>query len=215
MDISRPRLGPKGKGPARSAVLLLHGYGADGSDLIAIASEFAPALPDTLFVAPHAPFPCEVSAFGRQWFGFQNKRQELVAAEVGTAAMVIDKAVDQLLEELEIEPGKLALAGFSQGAMMALHVGLRRPKPVAGILGYSGLLMAAELLGSQLRSKPPVLLVHGDADQVVPADSLPAAEAALKRHGVPVEAVLRPGLSHGIDPQGLLLGKRFLERVLA
>lgn len=214
MDLTGPRLDPVGGGPARSAVLLLHGYGADGNDLIGLAAEWAPALPETLFLSPHAPFPCEASPFGRQWFGFQNQRPELIAVEVATAARIIDHAIDALLEELSLEPGRLVLAGFSQGAMMALHVGLRRERPVAGILGYSGLLMGAELLKAELRSKPPVLLIHGDSDTVVPPSSLPEAEAALTRLGVPVEINLRPGLAHGIDPHGLAQGRAFLERVL-
>ena len=214
MELTGPRLKPAAGGAARSAVLLLHGYGADGNDLIGLAAEWAPTLPDTLFYAPHAPFPCEASPFGRQWFGFQDKPRHLVAVEVATAARVIDQAADALLKELSISAGKLALVGFSQGAMMSLHVGLRRTQAVAGILGYSGLLMAPELLGAHLKSKPPVLLVHGAADQVVPSASLGEAEAALKSHGVPVEAVMRPGLAHGIDPHGLALGQTFLVRVL-
>jgi phospholipase/carboxylesterase len=214
MDLTGPRLEPSSGAPARSAVLLLHGYGADGNDLIGLAAEWAPALPDTLFYSPHAPSPCEAAPFGRQWFGFQDKPRHLVAVEVATAARVIDQALDQLLKELSLPSGKLALVGFSQGAMMALHVGLRRSEAVAGILGYSGLLMAPELLEQHLKSKPPVLLMHGAADTVVPCASLGEAEAALKRHGVPVEAVMRPGLAHGIDPQGLALGQTFLQRVL-
>ena len=214
MDLSGPRLEPAGGGPARSAVLLLHGYGADGNDLIGLAAEWAPDLPQTLFYSPHAPFPCEASPFGRQWFGFQEKPRHLVAMEVATAAQVIGRAIDTLLTELSIAPAKLALAGFSQGAMMALHVGLRRAEPVAGILGYSGLLMAPELLAGHLKSKPPVLLIHGDSDTVVPSASLAEAEAALTRLGVPVQAMLRPGLAHGIDPPGLAEGRRVLQRVL-
>ncbi len=214
MDLTGPRLAPAGGGPARSAVLLLHGYGADGNDLIGLAAEWAPALPETLFFSPHAPFPCEGAPFGRQWFGFQDKRRDLVAVEVATAAKVIDRAFETLLDELSIAPGQLALAGFSQGTMMALHVGLRRTEPVAGILGYSGLLMAPELLDGQLKSRPPVLLIHGDCDTVVPPQSLGEAEAALIGLGVPVEVMLRPGLAHGIDPHGLAAGSRFLKRVL-
>ncbi|HXV26316.1 MAG TPA: dienelactone hydrolase family protein [Alphaproteobacteria bacterium] len=214
MDLTGPRLVPAEGGPARSAVLLLHGYGADGNDLIGLAAEWASALPETLFFSPNAPFACEANPFGRQWFGFENKRLDLVAVEVATAAQVIDRAIDALLAELSITPGQIALAGFSQGTMMALHVGLRRSKQVAGILGYSGLLMAPELLDRQLRSKPPVLLIHGDSDTVVPSQSLGEAEAALKGLGVPVEALLRPGLAHGIDPHGLAVGGKFLERVL-
>jgi phospholipase/carboxylesterase len=214
MDLTGPRIEPIGGGPARSAVLLLHGYGADGNDLIGLAAEWAPALPETLFYSPHAPFPCEAAGFGRQWFGFQNKRQDLVVLEVATAARIIDREVDGFLKELKLPPGRLVLAGFSQGAMMALHIGLRRAEPVAGILAYSGLLMAPELLEMQIRSKPPVLLIHGDRDTVVPPESLPEAEGTLTRLGVPVEALLRPGLAHGIDPEGVAQGRRFLERVL-
>ena len=212
MDLTGPRIEPIGGGPARSAVLLLHGYGADGNDLIGLAAEWAPALPETLFYSPHAPFPCEAAGFGRQWFGFQNKRQDLVALEVATAARIIDREVDGFLKELKLPPGRLVLAGFSQGAMMALHIGLRRAEPVAGILAYSGLLMAPELLEMQIRSKPPVLLIHGDRDELIPVQALFHATQALAALEVPTEWHISPGIGHGIDQEGLRQGGEFLAR---
>jgi phospholipase/carboxylesterase len=215
MDLSGPSLPPASGKPPRTLVVLLHGYGADGNDLIGLAPHWAKALPDTLFLSPHAPFPCEASPVGRQWFGFQGKRPDMVAAEFGTAALILDRFLDAILARHRLDERRLALVGFSQGAMMALHVGLRRPSAPAGIVSYSGMLPAPERLAAEIRVRPPVLLVHGDQDPVIPPDALPEAEAALEATGVPIRSELRPGLAHGIDEHGLVLGARFLVEVLA
>lgn len=201
---------PEGATPKR-AVVLLHGLGADGNDLFGLVPALAPALPDTAFFSPDAPFPCDMGPFGRQWFSLQTRSAEAVAAGVRAAAGILDAFLDETLAGLRLDDGKLALIGFSQGTMMSLYVGLRRAKPLAGIVGFSGRLVGAS---SEFKSKPPVLLVHGDADQVVPPDSLPLAVKALEQAGVPVTPVTRPGLGHGIDEEGLRRGRDFLVKVL-
>jgi phospholipase/carboxylesterase len=205
-----PRLLPQ-HGKPQQLVLLLHGFGADGNDLIGLASEWQPLLPQAEFLSPHAPFPCEAAPFGRQWFGFQGRTREQVLEGVKQAATILDQFITEVLAERGIDETKLALVGFSQGAMMSLYVSLRRAKPVAGVVAYSGRLFAAEALAVEMKSKPKILLVHGDADQVVEPESHPHALSALQAAGVAVEGMLRPGLGHGIDAEGLSRGGEFLK----
>lgn len=212
MQLSGPSaVYPNGASPRR-LVVLLHGLGADGNDLFGLAPAFAPALPETAFVSPDAPFPCDMAPYGRQWFSLQTRDPAAILAGVKDSARILDGFLDDMLEKYRLDDSKLALVGFSQGCMMSLYVGPRRAKRIAGIVGYSGRLVGDT---AEFKSKPPMLLVHGDADQVVPPDSLPLAVAALEKAGVPVEAVARPGLGHGIDPIGLERGRDFLVKVLA
>ncbi len=213
MQLDGPRHPPaSGAAPAR-IVLLLHGYGADGDDLIGLAPAWAPAMPDTLFVSPHAPFPCEGAPFGRQWFGIHGRDDALRLAGLRAASAMVDAFIDDLLEETGLPPAALTLAGFSQGTMLALHAGPRRAAPLAGILGYSGRLLAPEVLASETRSRPPVALIHGERDDLVPYASMAEAAAALERAGFTVETHGRPGLGHGIDPAGMQAGLAFMARI--
>ena len=210
-----PSLPPASGRPPKQLIVLLHGYGADGNDLIGLAPHWAPLLPEAEFLSPHAPFPCEAAPFGRQWFGFQGRAPEQVLEGVRRAASILDQHLTELLAERKMDESQLALVGFSQGAMMSLYVSLRRAKPVAGVVAYSGRLFAAETLAAELRSRPKILLVHGDADEVVPVESLPYAYTTLQAAKVPVEQMLRPGLGHGIDEAGLARGGEFLQAAFA
>jgi phospholipase/carboxylesterase len=212
--LSGPSQKPASGGKPRQLVILLHGLGADGNDLIGLAPVWAPILPDAEFVAPNAPFPCDMSPYGYQWFSVQDRSFDAVLGGVRAAAPMLDAFIDDALKARGLADKDLALVGFSQGTMMSLHVGYRRAEPVAGILGYSGRLIAGEVLAAEMRSKPRTLLIHGDADPIVPFASLEAAETALKALGVPVETVARPRLAHGIDEEGLKHGARFLRTVL-
>ncbi len=215
-----PRLPPRSGGPARQLVVLLHGVGADGSDLIGLAPVLSAALPDAAFVAPDAPFPCDMAPFGRQWFSLQDRSPARLAAGVHAVAPALQGFVEGELARLSLPASALALAGFSQGAMMALHVGLRMAEPPAAILAYSGALLetpeslAAEVVAARA-PRPPVLLVHGDSDGVVPVGASRMAEAALRGAGVPVEALYIPGLDHSIDETGLSAGLAVLRRAFA
>lgn len=206
---------PAAGGAPRQLVVLLHGYGADGRDLLGLAPAWRGSLPHAEFVAPNAPFPCEMSPYGYQWFGFEGRSQEEILAGTRAAAAILDAWLNDALAARGLSDADLALVGFSQGAMMALFVALRRPAPVAAVIGFSGALIGAELLAEELRSRPPVLLVHGDADPVVPFASLAAAAEGLRAVGVPVVTERRPGLPHAIDERGMRLAEQTLRQAFA
>src|ERR1700732_5416050 len=213
--LSGPSRPPASGGRPSRLVILLHGLGADGNDLIGLAPYWARLLPTAEFVSPNAPFPCDMAPYGYQWFSSQDRSPAAVLAGVRAAAPLLDGFIDEELQKRGLDDSAAALVGFSQGTMMALYVGLRRAKPLAGILGYSGRLIAPDLLASELRSHPPVLLVHGTDDPMVPFDSLALAETALKSAGVPVETLACAGVGHSIDPEGLQRGGVFLREILS
>ncbi|HMA16227.1 MAG TPA: alpha/beta fold hydrolase [Kiloniellaceae bacterium] len=214
LNLDGPRHGPGSGEPARALVVFLHGLGADGHDLISLAPLLEPLLPGTAFVSPHAPFPCDMAPMGRQWFSLQDRDPDLLLAGVESAAPGLNAFLDKELERLGLADDRLALVGFSQGTMTALHVALRRPNPCGVVVGFSGALLKPEVLGEEIRSRPHVLLVHGDADEVVPFQALGQALEALELNGVPVQAYRRPGLGHGIDQEGLQLCAMALVRRL-
>jgi phospholipase/carboxylesterase len=214
-ELSGPNQPPLAGSKPRHIVVLLHGYGSDGNDLIGLAPHWAEVLPDTEFLSPHAPFPCEMEPFGRQWFSFEDRTPEAILAGTKAAANILDAFLDEALATRGLTDRDLALVGFSQGTMMALFVALCRPQAVAAVVGYSGALVGAETLAAEIRARPPVLLVHGDADTMVPVSELARASAALKDAGVPVTVELRPGLPHSIDERGLTLGGQFIARAFA
>lgn len=210
-----PRWGPKAGGAPKLIVFLLHGYGADGNDLIDLAPHWAQAVPEALFVAPHAPHPCEGGPYGRQWFSLADRRPAPLLAGIQSARPALGAAITAEAAAAGLPESAVVLMGFSQGAMMALFTGLRREIAPAAILAYSGRLIGAELLAAEIRARPPVLVVHGEADEVVPASAGRDAEAALRAAGVPVESLYTPRLAHGIDDAGLSAGALFLQRAAA
>ena len=197
----------------KQIVVLLHGFGSSGADMIALAPHWQEALPDALFLAPHAPQRCAMMAAGYQWWGLSGFAPSALAAGAASAAPAIDAFIDKKLAQYGLGEANLALVGFSQGTMMALHVGLRRKAPVAAIVGYSGMLTSvADLPHGSV--KPPVLLVHGSADPVVPVAALHLAEAELKRLGVAVTTHVSFGVPHSVDPVGLRMGRDFVAGAL-
>ncbi|NQU59924.1 MAG: prolyl oligopeptidase family serine peptidase [Rhodospirillales bacterium] len=211
--LNGPMLAPASGGAAKQLVILAHGVGSDGDDLIGLAPYFQKALPDALFVSPNAPYPFDMAPQGHQWFSLQDASAPARLAGTQTAAPILDAFIDAKLAETGLAEDKLALIGFSQGTMMALHVGLRRAKALAGILGYSGMLVGPELLADSIQSRPPVLLVHGDADDVLPVEALGQAVAGLQAAGVFVKHHTCPGLGHGLDDDGIRLGMEFLGEI--
>jgi len=212
--LSGPSRPPASGGKPNRLVILLHGLGADGNDLIGLAPYWAPLLPTAEFLSPNAPFPCDMVPSGYQWFSSQDRSPAAVLAGVRAAAPFLDAFIDDALAERGLVDADLALVGFSQGTMMSLYVGLRRSDPVAGIVGFSGRLLAPELLADELRSRPRTLLVHGTDDALVPYESLAAAEASLRNIGVSVETLTCAGIGHSIDQNGLRRGGWFLKNVL-
>jgi phospholipase/carboxylesterase len=209
-----PTFGPSAGGPPRQLVVLLHGIGADGQDLIGLAPMLARDLPHARFVAPDGPQPCDLASYGRQWFSLQDRRPASMQAGVARTAPQVDAFIDAELARQGLDDARLALVGFSQGTMMSLHLGPRRPRPMAAILGFSGALIGAQTLASEARSRPQVMLIHGDADDVVPVDALFEATAGLQSAEIPVQWIVRPNLPHSIDPDGIAYGGRFLREML-
>ncbi|MGB3178163.1 MAG: dienelactone hydrolase family protein [Albidovulum sp.] len=208
---------PAQSGRARSLVVFLHGYGADGNDLLGLADPLAPHLPDTVFVAPDAPEPCSGNPFGRQWFPIPwlDGSSEADAAEgLARAAKDLDGFLDAQLTAESLTADRLAIVGFSQGTMMALHVIPRRAVPIAGVVGFSGRLLQPEKLKAEALSKPPVLLVHGDADPMVPFADMGLAGQALTDAGFETFAHVMKGTGHGIAPDGLSVALGFLSECL-
>lgn len=210
--LTGPEALPLSGGPARQLVVLLHGVGADGSDLAELVPYMAPALPDAVFVAPDAPFPYDMAPFGRQWFSLADRSVAALAEGVRAAAPILDAFIDQQLARFGLTEAELALVGFSQGTMTALQVAPRRARAAAAVVGFSGAVVAPEALARELRSRPRVLLIHGDADEVVNPACLSHAEQSLSAVGLPVLAESRPGLGHSIDGPGLGLAVAFLRQ---
>ena len=211
-------------GPATSVVVFLHGYGASGDDLIDFSAYFTGNLPDTAFYAPDAPEPCEITPFGFQWFSLDAFDPEMLrrdpptlpraledlAEGAASAAPRLNDYLSAVMERHGIGPERLAVVGFSQGTMMALHVALRREVPIAALVGFSGGLVGASRLPAEIRCRPPVLLIHGDADEMVPYGALSLANHALSEAGLDVRPHTCRGLGHGIDDQGLFVARDFI-----
>jgi phospholipase/carboxylesterase len=194
--------------------VFLHGYGANGADLLGLADPLADHLPDTLFVAPDAPENCAGSPFGCQWFPIpwiDGSSEEESSRGMQQAVEDLNAFLDALMVDEDLLPEQVCLFGFSQGTMMSLHVAPRREDPVAGIVAFSGRLLEPELLADEVQSSMPILLVHGDQDDVVPVQSLPQAAEALQNAGFSdVYAHVMKGTAHGIAPDGLSVALAFI-----
>jgi phospholipase/carboxylesterase len=218
-ELDGPRLNPR-SGAARQLVVFLHGYGADGNDLIDIGRAWQQYLPQAAFVSPHAPEPCGQAPVGRQWFAltFRDPSERWIG--VNKAAPLLERFLHSELNRHQLPPSALALVGFSQGTMMALHVGLRRAVAPAAIVGYSGLLVTppeqeSEAFAASIKARPPVLLVHGDSDELIPVQALFQGAQGLASLGLAVEWHISGGIGHGIDAEGLRHGGEFLARAFA
>jgi phospholipase/carboxylesterase len=214
-ELQAVRWGPADGGAARQLVVLCHGLGADGRDLIDLAPHWGAALPHAAFAAPDGPQPCDMGPTGRQWFSLADRTPALVAAGVAQASPTLDAFIDAELARLGLPATAYALMGFSQGAMMVLYTGLRRSTAPRAILAYSGALVAPERLAADRKNAAPVLLVHGEADGVVEVTRSRAAAEALRAAGIPLQTHYIPGLDHGIDQVGLAVGAAFLQTAFA
>lgn len=218
-----PSQAPVSGKKAKQAVVFLHGYGSDGNDLIGLAPFFAESLPDAAFFSPHAPEPGEMG-MGRQWFTLQGYDPNLLRRDPSRmtdaftrmydgakkSAAPLNDYLDRVLEETGLDASALALIGFSQGTMMAMHVGLRRPSAIGAIIGYSGALLGSDRLAAETTSSPPILLVHGSSDDVVPLPALTHMQQALDTQDIAYTAHIVPDHGHGIEQMGATLGRSFL-----
>jgi len=210
--LSGPTSLPEGDIKPTSMVILCHGYGSNGDDLIGLVPGWRPILPDTVFISPNAPEKTPMAPGGHQWFALSSLSREEREAGTYKAAPVLDAFIDEKLEEYGLGEDRLVLIGFSQGTMMSLHVGLRREKQLAGILGYSGMLSAPQKLVEELKSKPDVMLMHGDQDNMIPFIAMFEAVGALEAAGVKVDKHISPGCGHGIAPDAIQKGGTFLAK---
>jgi phospholipase/carboxylesterase len=225
-----PSLPPADQKPPASAVIFLHGYGSSGDDLIGLAPFFAQHLPSSVFYSPHAPDPWEGGMFGgRQWFSLNGYDPEALRrdpARMGglyekmfegavQATIFLDFFIDQVAAHHGLNANKIALIGFSQGTMMALHAGLRRAEALAAIVGFSGAMVGGSKLKNEIKSRPPILLLHGAEDPVVPVQALDEIKTVLAANAVALEAHVIPGLQHGIDQTGAERAAEFLKTKLS
>lgn len=208
--LNGPAVKPLSGGQAKQLVVFLHGLGADGHDLIGLSSHIGKVLPDAAFIAPNAPEPCDMAPMGHQWFSLQDRSYGQMLAGAQAAAPKLNGFLDEVMGLLEIPEDQLYIIGFSQGTMMALYTMPRRPKACGGIIGFSGALIGGDALVHEAQSRPPVLLVHGDADEVVPFDALAYARDGLKTANIPVQTVERHRLGHSIDQEGLAAAMKFI-----
>ena len=210
-QLTGPSFGPADGGAPQNLVILLHGYGANGDDLIGLAPPLSQVLPNTEFLSPNAPYPCEGNPFGGlQWFEVWQAEGVDRLAEVRNGAAIVNAFIDEELAKRNLTDDKLILCGFSQGTMLSLHVALRRAVPCAGVLGYSGRLESPEILADEITVRPPVMLIHGEDDPMLSIDLMDTAATVMTESGVAVECHRRPGLGHGIDAEGMQLGAGFM-----
>lgn len=220
-----PTLAPAYKKDATSAAIFLHGYGSNGDDLIGLAPAFAARLPETVFYSPHAPDPWEGGGFGgRQWFSLAGYDPDLMRRDPAQMAGLTERMykdavkasgflnsfIDHVASHHRLSAAQIALIGFSQGTMMALHVGLRRTEALAGIVGFSGAMIGGSKLKGEIKSRPAVLLLHGSDDPVVPIEALSEIKAVLSANTITHQAHIIPGLQHGIDQFGAARAAEFL-----
>ena len=214
MSLDGPRLAPLAGAAPDALVILIHGYGSNGDDLISLARVIQPSLPKAAFVAPNAPLRMRQMANAYQWWPIDTFSMAERASGAASAAPALDEFITRELEKTNLSPDRLLLVGFSQGTMMALHVGLRRAAPVAGIVGISGMLVAPDSVAAEIRSRPPVLLIHGTDDEVVPFRSMDLASDALSAVNVAVQTHISPGIGHSVGQDGLRAATMFAKKVL-
>ncbi|HYD19311.1 MAG TPA: dienelactone hydrolase family protein [Patescibacteria group bacterium] len=209
--LNGPYIAPQ-SGTARQMVIFLHGYGSNGDDLIGIGHEWKAALPDCVFISPNAPAICDQYAQGFQWFPIRAIDPAAIEREehAKNVLPVLNAFIDQELQKWGVDEAHLAVAGFSQGAMMAMYAMPRRKNPCAAVVGYSGMIIDAASLKAADNVKVPVLAVHGDMDDVVVPQNLEKIEAGFTAAGYDIETVMRPGLAHGIDQFGMIRGLEFI-----
>ena len=208
--IRGPIIEPSSGNSPKQMIIFVHGYGADGNDLIGLANYFQSTLPEAIFLSPHAPEACSMNPSGYQWFDLTSTDPAVLWSKILVAADHLNEFIDSKLLEYNIAEENLALIGFSQGTMMSLHVSLRRKNTMAAVLGYSGRLIGADLLKDDLISKPSIYLIHGDQDPMVPYQESLTAEKVLKEYSIDIKTHISEHTQHSIAEDGLRIGVDFL-----
>jgi phospholipase/carboxylesterase len=213
-ELSGPEAAPASGGPAKQLIIFVHGYGANGEDLISLSRYYAQVAPDAAFISPDAPYRCDGAPMGFQWYDVWMKDPAERLAAIRSTGEIFDNFVTGQLAVHGLSEDKLVLIGFSQGTMMSLFTAPRRENAIAGIVGYSGRMESADTLKAEIRSKPPVVMVHGDSDELLAVSEMETAAATLRDCGVEIDTHIRPGLGHGIDEEGIRVGLAFVQKVL-
>ena len=213
-ELSGPEAAPASGGPAKQLIIFVHGYGANGEDLISLSRYYAQVAPDAVFISPDAPYRCDGAPMGFQWYDVWMKNPAERLAAIRSTGEIFDNFVTGQLARHGLSEDKLVLIGFSQGTMMSLFTAPRRENAIAGIVGYSGRMESADTLKAEIRSKPPVVMVHGDSDELLAVSEMETAAATLRDCGVEIDTHIRPGLGHGIDEEGIRVGLAFVQKVL-
>ena len=213
-ELSGPEAAPASGGPAKQLIIFVHGYGANGEDLISLSRYYAQVSPDAAFISPDAPYRCDGAPMGFQWYDVWMKDPAERLAAIRSSGEIFDNFVAGQLARHGLSEDKLVLIGFSQGTMMSLFTAPRRENAIAGIVGYSGRMESPDTLKAEIRSKPPVVMVHGDSDELLAVSEMETAAATLRDCGVEIDTHIRPGLGHGIDEEGIRVGLAFVQKVL-
>jgi phospholipase/carboxylesterase len=213
-----PEFGPENtSGNIEQLIILLHGLGADGFDLINLAPHFSRAIPNARFVSPNAPENCDMATPGTQagfqWFSLQSREESDMLSGARDAEPILNKFIDEQKKKYNLSEDKIALIGFSQGTMMSLFVSMRRKAKIAGVIGFSGQLIGKEALKNEAISHPPVILINGDQDELIPVQEQQIAIQELRAVGVEVEGHIMPNLGHSIDAEGIEIARHFLEKI--
>jgi phospholipase/carboxylesterase len=213
-ELSGPEAAPASGGPAKQLIIFVHGYGANGEDLISLSRYYAQVSPDAAFISPDAPYRCDGAPMSFQWYDVWMKDPAERLAAIRSTGEIFDNFVTGQLAVHGLSEDKLVLIGFSQGTMMSLFTAPRRENAIAGIVGYSGRMESPDTLKAEIRSKPPVVMVHGDSDELLAVSEMETAAATLRDCGVEIDTHIRPGLGHGIDEEGIRVGLAFVQKVL-
>ena len=207
-------LEPLSKGNPKNAVILCHGYGGDGKDISILASYWKNHLPDTIFICPDAPEKCAASPSGFQWFDLMDQTAEQILSKSLVAENKLNKLIDEVKEQNNLSADKIVISGFSQGCMISLQTGVKRKDKINSIIGYSGKIINTEHLGKNIVSKPNIILMHGDLDQIVPIDGLLEAQDFFNKNNYRIETKIFKNCEHRIPSEGSSLGLQFIKKNL-
>jgi len=207
-------ISPLSKNKPRQAIVLCHGYGGDGKDISVLAINWQRFLPDAIFLCPNAPEVCSVNPQGYQWFDLTIEKEEVILEKSLIAEEKLNTFLDQVFDNLQLEPNNLALVGFSQGSMMSIQVGLKRKKQINCLIGYSGKVINQKHLSDNINSKPKIFLMHGENDPIVSPTYLLEAKEYLKKHGIKAKTKIFKNCEHNIPVEGTSLGLGFLKKNL-